>query len=111
MKHLTIAILFLLSNQVCGQDLDSLRNEIRLLKFDQETIALNLERHQDQYSLGTGLMLAGIGLALADIGIRKEDGRSKYTFSIIAAASIITGTVFQIDSHKWIGRAGRKRRR
>lgn len=111
MKKTLITLLILTSFASKGQDLDSLKREIIELKLEQEYIKVHLEKHHDQYSLGAGLLIGGLVMLGVDLAIRNnDDSYDTPAFLIVSSASIVAGTVITIDSHKWIGRAGRRRK-
>lgn len=97
---------------VNAQNYDSLRQVIKDLQAGQYKIELNLQKANEQYSSGT--LLLGIGVATSVIGAMlhtqsDDPGPAGTSLMIGGGATALVGGIIQIDSHKWIGRAGRRR--
>lgn len=116
-----ILILLIISIQSHGQDLDSLTRRILTLEANQNQIQVNLTKAHSKFSTGTMLIVGGVVTTIAAVllynrGLRNENsdnnGRVMPSPVILGIGSgmMMVGTVIQIDSHKWIGRAGRRRK-
>lgn len=111
----TVAVLFGLASKCSGQSIDSLhRNILELRQADQE-IQLNLNKAHRQFRDGTILSAAGgvatvLGLIIYN---SDKDGPNEPNPNLIYVGGILTtaGLIIQIDSHKYIGRAGRRKRK
>jgi hypothetical protein len=109
----TLILLMLIPVLSFGQDLDSLKQRILSIENEQQNIKLHLRAHSSQFSLGTALLVTGAGMLILDAltETEKENPNSKHTLAYVGAGVLTIGTIIQIDSHKWIGRAGRRKRR
>lgn len=124
MKNLPLLLAILpviISIQAHSQNLDSLTRRILTLEANQKTIQVNLTKAHSKFSTGTMLIVGGVVTTIAavllyDRGLRNgnsdEQGRVMPSPVImgIGSAMVTVGTAIQIDSHKWIGRAGRRRK-
>lgn len=107
--HSRLIVLFLILTVKCqAQSYDSLKQRLLKLEAAQEGIKLNLTKHQNEFSVGTSLIISGIALGVADFLLRSKP--SDYTFTIASSIIVTAGVVIQIDSHKFIGRAGRRKK-
>lgn len=110
------ALPFLIVKDCHGQNLDSLNQRILKLEMNQRNIQLNLNKAHKQFSTGTLMVLTGAILTTAGaiLTARDNDATSKAknnnALLYVGAAMTTTGVVIQIDSHKWIGRAGQRKR-
>lgn len=112
MKKTLIPLLVLISLASKGQDLDSLKREIVALKLYQDNLQFNLEKYDNQHSLGTSLLLGGLILTAVDLAIReKDDSYDTPAFLIVSSSCIVAGTVLTIDARKYIGRGGKRRKK
>jgi hypothetical protein len=102
MKNLILILFMIPSLAFCQTDLDSLRKEVLTIKAEQQNIKLNLAKHSKEFGLGVVVMIAGAAVLAAS--------SSQEKLLIPGAILVSIGTVIQFDSHKWIGRAGKKRR-
>jgi len=115
MKVLLAIALLVMGFVCCGQDLDSLKQRILTLETNQKNIQLNLAKAHDEFKTGTLFVIAGaltslIGAATYD-GSTDGDGNTKPpTLIYIGLGCTAVGAYLQIDSHKYIGRAGRRRK-
>ena len=114
MKKYILFLLIVLTHESYSQNYDSLRQAITELTRDQEHIKLNLERSHNQFSKGTLIGIIGLGTALVGsvLYYRSTDtSGDNVAFGIMGVGGVAAsvGLVIQIDSHKWIGRAGVRR--
>lgn len=87
---------------------DSLwRNKIVNLEFEQESIKLNLTKCHNQFRTGTISLVLGVLATTAGVIVNRYDSGSGDILYIAGGAASAAGVVIQIDSHKFIGRAGR----
>lgn len=124
MKHILWPILLSLALHAQGQGLEEFKRRVIALETQQVAIQDNLARAHKQYSTGTMIQAAGIVLTVAGGLIfshrllnnnyydPKTGERIHGTPYIMYAGVVMTtaGTIIQVDSHKWIGRAGQRRR-
>ena len=85
--------------------IDSLKNEITTIKLNNNYVQKCLENCHKEYNTGTtfivgGILFTGFGIAISE-GEKVPDA-----FWIIGTALTTVGVIFQIDSHKWIKKAG-----
>ena len=94
----------------------------RILKLEQSTndIQISLEKSHKKFSTGTLLIIGGSATLLTSSILyakqSKEDSkwdngsllRPSPVMLFIGSGLVTAGTIIQIDSHKWIGRAGRR---
>jgi len=111
---LTIGIPLTFVNECHGQNLDSLNQRILSIEMNQRNIQLNLKKSHKQFSTGTLLVLTGSVITTGGALLAKKDNdasskaKSNNALLIFGAAMTTVGVVIQIDSHKWIGRAGKR---
>lgn len=87
---------------------DSLwRNKIVNLEFEQESIKLNLKKSHDQFKTGTIVSIIGLLATGAGAIVNGNEPGSGNALFIIGGAATMIGVGIQIDSHKFIGRAGK----
>jgi hypothetical protein len=71
----------------------------------------NLDKSDKQFKRGVQILIAGIAISTWSTFVASNDNswrqRSTPYWMGLGAAAIIAGTVVMIDSHKFIGRAGR----
>lgn len=98
-------------------DYDSLKQKILKMDAAINTIHLNLTKSHKQFKTGTLIMIAGAAMSLVGVQIiSKEAGDSNNNYDkphlLYGGLALTTvGTIIQIDSHKWIGRGGRRERK
>lgn len=92
-----------------SQSLDSLNQRILSIEQEQSDIKMNLRAHSKQFSLGTVLLLTGAGIVAMDL-LTADENKSDNTLKFVGGGAFVLGMVVQIDSHKWIGRAGKRKR-
>lgn len=99
--------------------LDSLKAAVKQLQVSNNNIQLNLAAHQKQFSTGTFLIIGGVATSIAGVILYDRqsttpdgDGNDKkYPWFVYVGSAVTSiGVAIQIDSHKYIGRAGRRRR-
>ena len=122
MKHyILLMIIFSLTNICYGQHTESLEQRILKLETNQDAIQLNIANAHKKFSLGTMLLISGVATSTAAMLIYNKGIRNTNSDNIgkvmpspvllyIGGGLITAGTIIQIDSHKWIGRAGKKRK-
>ena len=114
MKALVV-IFLLYPSIVVSQNTDSLYQRILQIETNQRNIQVNLTKAHNKFSIGTTLVIAGLGATFASI-ITDEPGQDadgnpqEPILLYIGSALLTVGTIIQIDSHKYIGRAGKRRR-
>lgn len=96
MKNLII--LLLLAGSVQAQTADTLT--IQDMQY-------NLFRSHQEYRTGTVMIVGGLLAVAASVAAANADLPSK-EIGYFGAAFLTVGCVIHIDSHKWIGRSGRK---
>jgi hypothetical protein len=112
---LPIVILFTAYHIGHAQDLDSLKHKILKMDLAINNIHYNMVRSHKEFQVGTLFIITGAALTtIGTLLIIDEPGdlpnNNKNPALLYAGAGMMTiGTVIQINSHKWIGRAGRKR--
>jgi len=109
-KYLFI-LLMALSTTAYSQNYDSLRQVIHEISVEQNRIKLNLQLSHEQYSTGT--LFIGMGLGLSAIGTilklnTNDPGPMAPAMIVAGGVSTMIGCIIQIDSHKWIRRAGKR---
>ena len=95
MKKLIIALL--LSSTVQAQDPLSIQD-----------MQYNLYRSHQEFKSGTLLTLVGVLAIITSMEAKRAD-MAIPELGYIGGGLITIGTVLHIDSHKWIGRSGKKR--
>jgi hypothetical protein len=107
---LILIILFSLTGYSQTNNLDSLKQRILMLEANQESIQFNLTKAHNRYR--TGLMITITGIAMtwagAAAGLSGADGNSAGLLTLGSIVSTV-GSVILIDSHKFIGRAGKRK--
>jgi hypothetical protein len=101
---------------------DDLKERILKLEINQKQIQMNLEKSHRRLETGTFFLIAGAVTTTAAIALYNrglENGKNNWdnigrltpspVFLCIGGGLMVTGTVIQIDAHKWIGRAGRRK--
>lgn len=120
MKRILFLMLLILPTISQGQDAE-LKDRILKLEENQEQIRLNLTKGHKQFSTGTFFLIGGVATTvlatvLYNKGTRNQNSdeqgkiRPSPVLLCIGGGMITAGTVIQIDSHKWIGRGGRKKK-
>jgi hypothetical protein len=112
MKTLFVFGFLILSASAFAQDsrYDSIVSRVKDLELKQEKIEVNLIRSHNEFRLGTILQVLGAVAMIAGAEEMDTEDTSKVLFISGASVSGI-GLALQIDSHKFIGRAGRRWRR
>lgn len=87
--------------------LESLKKQILSLRSEQENIKLNLRKHSKQFTMGTVSLITGAGLIFFNSMVERDEDSIYY----IGGGLMTLGTFVHIDSHKWFGRTGGKRKR
>lgn len=100
---------------------EELKERILKVEQTQEQIQVNLAKGHKEFSTGTFFLIGGVATTvlatvLYNKGTRNQNSdeqgkiRPSPVLLCIGGGMITAGTVIQIDSYKWIGRAGRKRK-
>lgn len=117
MKTLFTVILSVLILTVSAQE--DIRQRVQNLETGQSQIQFNLSKAHKRYSLGTMFIISGTALSITgailherNIRYQKDlDGNTPNPYMLMAGGAILTaGVVLQIDSFKFIGRAGGKQK-
>jgi hypothetical protein len=108
-------VLLLLFAFRCHGQVDSCRilaKELKDFKNSQSitisNMQFNLRRHSDLFNIGTGLQIGGIGVMCLSIPTSETFPESAKGLIITGGVLVIIGTVVNIVSHKYIGKAGGK---
>jgi hypothetical protein len=118
-KQLIIfAVLIAGARVAYSQNYDSLVLKMDGLEANQIHIQKNLTKSHKQHQLGTRILIGGAAISALGLVIyndSKEDAfgePEKKDPTIMVIGSLISGigAVIQIDSHKWIGKAGKRKR-
>ncbi|MBL0105264.1 MAG: hypothetical protein IPP51_16710 [Bacteroidetes bacterium] len=115
---LFIALFACVIGRAQAQQLDSTEIKLQQLKTGVIFMRENLDKSHRQFRTGTTLFLAGAGVAVISAFVPPEElvrtGGTKaktYDFrtgvAIVGAVVNLVGAIFMVDSHKYIGRAGR----
>ena len=71
----------------------------------------NLDKAHKQFRVGTSMLLAGTLLSIGGAAITSDPGSSmekvKTGVMITGGVLALAGAIFMIDSHRYIGKAGR----
>ena len=94
---------------VAYDKMDSLRIAILEQKIDE--LQLNLGKAHSQYREGLHIAVGSFvgGILLAALG--EVSGVEPMAYLIAGGVGVTTGSIMMIDSHKWIGRAGKFKRK
>jgi hypothetical protein len=78
---------------------------VRLDDFQgvQEQIQMNLYNSHKEFRTGTILSITGFLVSM--IGVATIPNKASFAISGVGSVLMITGSIFMIDSHKFIGRA------
>lgn len=109
MKYLILLLLVSATVNVNAQNIDSLTQRILKLELNQNHIQLNLAKSHKQFSTGSTLLLIGALATGAYIHSLKSQDEMPILLAV-GSGMALAGGVIQIDSHKWIGKGGRKRK-
>lgn len=109
---IVFGFLILIAHTSRAQDTryDSIVSRVKDLELAQEKVQINLIRSHNEFRLGTILQVLGAVAMIAGAEELDTEDSSKVLFIAGASCSGI-GLVLQIDSHKFIGRAGRRWKR
>jgi len=88
-------------------------NYLEIVYNDMKNLQINLEKCHNQYQIGTGFIVGGIVTSLVGGlstmgGFNNNDNGALSVgvlLNIAGGISALAGTIIQIDSHKFIGRA------
>lgn len=107
-------VFFPLSSPAQNSQIDSLKASIQYLDREVNSIKLNLRESNKQYKTGLWIWITGMGVMAAGCfveGKPDSEGGTSYELKNFVLASGFTmslvGGIFMLDSHKYIGRAGR----
>ncbi len=106
----TLVLLLLLASSTYAQDT---QQRIAALEATLQTIQHDMSKCHGQFQIGLattsfGAVSSVAGILIPDYNtIGASNKATKNTLLIVGAAGLITGAILIIDSHKYIGRAGR----
>jgi hypothetical protein len=108
-----LLILFSLKSysQQTPADAEDLKKQVLLLQHDVENIQLNLETSEKKFK--RGILVATIGYTLTITGglmLGRENDKTGQVLLVAGGATGAVGTVLLVDSFKYLGRAGRKKK-
>lgn len=105
-----IGIMLSISIKSSAQSIDSLSQELRQMKHDFNEVKLNLDKCHQQFRQGLLITYAGSVLLTGGILMMTEGKAPSFgNYLVLGYGSLIVtyGSIKMIDSHKYIGRAGR----
>lgn len=105
MKKLIIVGLLCFPFLMKGQDTIS-RKEFNQFKNDLTYVKENLNRSHEEFKKGTILIGCGLTFSSLVFTTNPSDYKMQRTILVIGGLMTATGVIFQIDSHRWIGKAG-----
>lgn len=114
MKAFTFILLLTISTTLFGQVernndvfIDSLKTEITKTQNELIYVQANLSKFQKQYRTGTIITFVGGAVATGGLITTINTETTNYQYLLVIGGIISTiGFIMQIDSHKWIGKAG-----
>ena len=116
MKRLFLFVLVAIAINCHAQaDYDSLKQKVLNMDMAINAIHHNMVHSHKEFKAGTSLIIMGTILTIAgSLILQDRDGTvtkaNKNPTLIYLGTGVVTiGTIIQIDSHKWIGRAGREK--
>ncbi len=99
------------SQQQPSADVEQLKAQILLLREDVSRIELNLATSEKKFK--KGILVATVGYSLVITGglmLGRENDQLGQRLLIAGGVTGAVGTVLLVDSFKYLGRAGRKKR-
>jgi hypothetical protein len=108
---LSVLFYFTSYSQQSPTDVEDLKKQVLLLQQDVDNIQLNLATSQKKFK--RGILVATIGYSLTITGglmLGRENDKTGQVLLIAGGATGAVGTVLLVDSFKYLGRAGRKRK-
>ncbi len=108
-----VFILVLFSNftNAQQQNLDSLKKEILSLRADVDNIQINLTTSQNKFKRGIAVATLGYAVTIAGGLILGQNEDLGKTLLVTGGVTGITGTFLMVDAFKYLGRAGRNKKR
>ena len=114
MKILLLILFLLLTTCVLSQVdmknselMDSLETELVKTQNELLYVQANLKRFQKQYRTGTIITFVGAAVTIGGLITTLNTGTTDYQYLMVIGGAVGTiGYIMQIDSHKWIGKAG-----
>ncbi len=90
-----------------SKSFDSLRNEMKNLNMNFESLKMNLNLCHEEFSTGTEMIILGIIGTAAGTALYGHTDTNIIPYLLMGCGGVLglTGTIFHIDSHKYIGRA------
>ncbi|CAN5127165.1 hypothetical protein BH09BAC3_BH09BAC3_27760 [soil metagenome] len=91
---------------------DSLKMQILELELTVDQIQFNLAKSQKKFQ--RGIAFATVGYTVTIIGgllLGRSQDQLGQTLLVVGGATGVTGTFMLVDSFKYLGRAGQKRKR
>ncbi len=92
-------------------DLDSLKKEILMLRADVDHIQINLTSSQNKFKRGIAVATIGYAVTIAGGLVLGQNENLGKTLLVTGGVTGITGTFMLVDAFKYMGRAGRNKRK
>ena len=111
-----LSILFLIIGITCNAQI-SRSDSLKLMILEQrvENTEINLAKAHDQYRTGLHVfIISAITTTLVTVAASQSDNTDYSNLAgvyVAGSAGILTGSIMMLDSHKYIGRAGKWRER
>jgi hypothetical protein len=93
-------------------EIESLKQEILLLQADVDNIQINLTQSQNKFK--TGILVATIGYTVTIAGglmLGRENDDLGKVLLVSGGVTGITGTIMMADAFKYLGRAGKPKKK
>ncbi len=97
--------------QKTTSNLDSLKREILSLRADVDNIQVNLTTSQNKFKVGIAVATIGYVVTIAGGLILGQDEDLGKTLLVTGGVTGITGTFLLVDAFKYMGRAGRNKKK
>lgn len=113
-KILAVVFILVLFSSVTNaqqQNLDSLKKEILSLRADVDNIQINLTTSQNKFKRGIAVATLGYAVTIAGGLILGQNEDLGKTLLVTGGVTGITGTFLMVDAFKYLGRAGRNKKR
>lgn len=114
MKTILTIILATVSLSVFSQNLDSLNQKILKMDLAINSIHYNMDKSHKQFRTGSMFLLAGLVASAVGtfvVNNNTPDDPKNINKPVLLSVGIgltAVGGIIQLDSHKWIGRGGRR---
>lgn len=113
---LILSIIMGLVSECHAQSYDSLKLRILALETNQKSIQLNLTKAHNQFRTGvlitiTGTLITLLGISTDESRMTDRDDSNNSPSGLVTLGGIVgsVGTIVIIDSHRFIGRAGKRK--